>query len=96
MFNARAGGGFGIRHPFSSDAQFYPEYYAGLTLSLIDLFKIGVSTQYKDQVFIHQLGTTLSIRFVQVDVGVSTQSANFKKSFEVAGVGAYAYVTVGF
>jgi len=96
LFNARAGGGFGIRHPFSGDAQFYPEYYAGLTLSLIDLFKIGVSTQYKDQVFIHQLGTTLSIRFVQVDVGVSTQSANFKKSFEVAGVGAYAYVTVGF
>ena len=96
LFNARAGGGFGIRHPFADDAQFYPEYYVGLTLSLIDLFKLGVSTQYKDQVFIHQVGTTLSIRFIQVDVGVSTQSATFKKSFEGAGVGAYAYVTVGF
>ena len=96
LFNARAGGGFGIRHPFAEDAQFYPEYYVGLTLSLIDLFKLGVSTQYKDQVFIHQLGTTISIRFVQIDLGVSTQSSNFKKSMEVGGLGAYAYMTVGF
>ena len=96
LFNAHVGGGFGIRHPFADDAQFYPEYYVGLTLSLIDLFKLGVSTQYTDQVFIHQLGTTFSLRFVQVDLGVSTQSSNFKKSFEGAGVGAYAYMTVGF
>ena len=96
LFNAHAGGGFGIRHPFSDDAQFYPEYYVGLTFSLIDLFKLGVSTQYTDQVFIHQLGTTFSLRFVQLDLGVSTQSSNFKKSFEGAGVGAYAYMTVGF
>jgi hypothetical protein len=96
LFNAHAGGGFGIRHPFADDAQFYPEYYVGLTFSLIDLFKLGVSSQYKDQVFIHQLGTTFSLRFVQIDLGVSTQSSNFKKSFEGAGVGAYAYMTVGF
>ena len=96
LFNAHAGGGFGIRHPFADDAQFYPEYYVGLTLSLIDLFKLGVSTQYTDQVFIHQLGTTFSLRFVQLDLGVSTQSSNFKKSFEGAGVGAYAYMTIGF
>ena len=96
LFNARAGGGFGVRHPFSDDASFYPEYYLGFTLNLVDFFKLGVSTQYKDQVFIHQLGTTLSIRFVQLDLGVSTQSSSFKKSMEVAGLGAYAYVTVGF
>ena len=96
LFNARAGGGFGIQHPFAEDAEFYPEYYLGLTLNLIDFLKVGVSTQYKDRVFIHQLGTTVSIRFVQIDLGVSTQSSNFKKSMEVGGVGAYAYFTVGF
>ena len=96
LFNARAGCGFGIQRPFSSESVFYPEYYLGLTLSLIDLFKLGVSTQYKDQVFVHQIGTTLSIRFIQIDLGVSTQSSNFKKSLEGAGVGAYAYMTVGF
>ena len=96
LFNARAGGGFGIRRPFSDDAVFYPEYYLGLTLNLIDMFKIGVSTQYKDQLFIHQLGTTFNLRLIQWDFGISTQSSSFKKSMEVAGLGAYAYVTVGF
>ena len=96
LFNARAGGGIGIQRPFSSEAIFYPEYYLGFTLNLIDFFKLGVSTQYRDRVFIHQVGTTLSIRFVQLDLGLSAQSSSFKKSFEVAGVGGYAYVTVGF
>ncbi len=96
LFNARAGGGIGIQNPYTEKAELYPEYYLGLTFNLIDFFKLGVSTQYRDRVFIHQLGTTVSIRFVQVDVGVSAQSSDFKKSMEVAGVGAYAYVTVGF
>ena len=96
LFNARAGGGFGVRHPFSNDAAFYPEYYLGFTVNLIDFFKLCLSSPYRDQVFIPQIGTTLSIRFVQLDVGVSTQSSSFKKSMEVGGLGAYAYVTVGF
>lgn len=95
LFNARVGGGFGVQRPFSDEAFGYPEYYLGFTLNLIDFFKLGVSSQYHDQVFVHQLGTTLSIRFIQLDLGVSTQSSSFKRSLEGAGVGAYAYVTVG-
>ena len=96
LFNTRFGGGFGIQRPFSEDQFFYPEYYLGFTVNLIDFFKVCASTQYTDRVFVHQVGTTLSIRFVQVDLGVNTQSSSFKKSMEVAGLGAYAYVTVGF
>ena len=96
LFVARAGAGFGIRRPFCDAAKFYPEYYLGLTLNLIDIFKVGVSTQYKDQLFIHQIGTTVNVRVFQLDTGISTQSSSFTKSFAVAGVGAYAYVTVGF
>ena len=96
LFNARAGAGVGIRRPFSDDAVFYPEYYLGFTLNLIDIFKLGISTAYKDQLFIHQLGTTVNIRIIQIDLGLSSQSSSFKKSFSVPGVGAYAYVTVGF
>ena len=96
LFNARAGAGFGIRHPMSDEAEFYPEYYLGLTLNLIDLFKLGVSTEYTDQIFKHQIGTTFSLRFIQLDVGANVQSSSFKKSMEVAGLGAYAYFTVGF
>jgi len=96
LFNARAGVGFGIRRPFTSDAIFYPEYYLGIGLNLINAFKLNVSTEYKDQVFIHQLGTTINLRLVQFDFGISTQSSNFIKSLEVAGLGGYAYVSVGF
>lgn len=96
LFNARAGVGFGIRRPFTSDAIFYPEYYLGIGLNLINAFKLNVSTEYKDQVFIHQLGTTINLRLVQFDFGISTQSSNFIKSMEVAGLGGYAYVSVGF
>ncbi len=96
LFNARASGGFGIRRPFCDEAVIYPEYYFGFTLNLINVFKIGVSTQYTDQLFIHQLGTTLNVRIIQLDLGISTQSSSFKKSMSVAGIGAYAYVTMGF
>jgi len=96
LFNARGGAGFGIRRPFSEDAKFYPEYYLGFTLNLAEIFKVRVSSEYTDQLFIHQLGTTLNVRVFQLDLGVSTQSSNFKKSLAVAGVGAYAYVSMGF
>ena len=96
LFNARAGAGFGIRRPFCDAAVFYPEYYLGFGINLIDMIKVGVSTQYKDQLFIHQLGTTFNIRLIQLDLGISSQSSSFKKSLSVGGVGAYAYLTVGF
>ena len=96
LFNARAGAGFGVSRPFSDIAVFYPEYYLGFTLNLVEIFKVGVSTQYRDQVFIHQIGTTLNLRVFQLDLGVSTQSTSFKKSMSVAGMGVYTYVTFGF
>lgn len=96
LFNARAGAGFGIRRPFSDAAVFYPEYYLGFTVNLIDIVKVRVSTEYTDQLFKHELGTTLNVRVVQFDIGVSSQSSSFKKSMAVAGLGGYAYLTMGF
>ena len=96
LFNFRGGAGIGIRRPFSDVAVFYPEYYLGFTLNLVDIFKVGVSTEYTDQVFIHQLGTTVNVRVFQLDLGFSTQSTSFTKSLAVAGLGAYVYVTMGF
>ena len=96
LFNARAGAGFGIRRPFCDAAVFYPEYYLGFTVNLIDIIKVRVSTEYTDQLFIHELGTTLNVRVLQIDLGVSSQSSSFKKSMAVAGLGGYAYITMGF
>lgn len=96
IFNTKAGLGFGIRRPFSDYSEFYPEYYFGMTLNLVEVFKIGFSTQYTNQLFIHQLGTTLNLRLIQFDLGISTQSSSFKKSVSVGGVGVYTYITIGF
>ena len=96
LFNLHAAGGIGIRSPFCDQAIIYPEYYVGFTLNVFDIFRLGVSTEYTDQVFIHQVGTTVNIRLIQIDLGLSSQSSDFKKSWSVPGVGAYAYVTVGF
>ena len=96
LFTARGGLGFGVRRPFSDSAAFYPEYYLGINLNLINIFKVGVSTEYTDQIFVHQFGTTVNLRVFQLDFGISTQSSSFIKSLSVAGVGAYTYVTFGF
>ena len=96
ILSLRAGAGFGVQRPFSDSAFFYPEYYLGAEFNLAEVIKLGVATQYTDQLFIHQIGGTVNIRFIQVDAGVSVQSANFVKSCQGAGFGAYGYVTVGF
>ncbi|MCR4578983.1 MAG: hypothetical protein K5681_01405 [Treponema sp.] len=96
LFNAKVGGGLGIQRPFCEGAYCYPEYYIGLTLNFINIIKVGLSTEYTNQLFKHQLGTTVNVRVAQLDFGISSQSSSFKKSFEVAGFGAYVYMTVGF
>ena len=96
LFIARAGAGLGIQRPFCDGAYCYPEYYLGLTFNFINIVKVGISTEYTSQLFKHQIGTSVNVRVVQLDLGISTQSSNFKKSMEVSGVGAYAFLTVGF
>lgn len=96
LLDLRAGAGFGVNHPFMEDAFWYPQYYLGMKLNLINLFKLGLSTEYTKENFKHQAAVTLNLRLIQLDLGVSAQSASFIKSFASAGLGAFAYVTVGF
>ena len=96
LLTLRGGAGFGVQRPFSDSFYIYPEYYLGAELNLADVMKFNVSTQYRDQLFIHQMGGTVNIRLIQVDAGVSVQSANFIKSCQGAGFGAYTYFTLGF
>ena len=88
--------GVGVRHPFMDDAQVYPEYAAGLKLTLAGFVSLQVSTDYFDQVFSHTLAASMSLRFVQVDAGVKFSSTDFVKSFSGSGIGAFATVYVGF
>ncbi|MBR1640132.1 MAG: hypothetical protein IJ688_12165 [Treponema sp.] len=96
FLDLRLGGGLGIYHPFMDTAKAYPQYYLGMTLNLINMLKLSLSTEYTDQVFVHQLGAVVNLRLVEVDAGVSMQSSSFTKSWLITGLGAYVVLCVGF
>lgn len=88
--------GFGLRHPYAENAKFYPEYYFACTANLIDLLRMAISTEYTDQVFIHQVMLDFNVRFLELKTGVSLQSSSFEKSFSTSGFGAFVYLSLGF
>ncbi|MBO4532807.1 MAG: hypothetical protein J5726_03830 [Treponema sp.] len=91
--------GLGIRHPFATDkaeTDTYVEYEIGGRLSLWNILSFEASHSYYDEIFKNELKVALNIRLVEVDAGVSLQSANFAKSFQGAGVGAFVTVCIGF
>lgn len=96
FLDIKAGAGLGVRHPFVSDSFVYPQYYIGFMFNLFNVFKIGVSSDYTDQIFKQQLTSILNLRIIQIDAGVSMQSTSFLKSFSKCGVGAYLAFSLGF
>lgn len=92
----RGGLGFGIYNPFLSGSYIYPEYYIGVTTNFLNIVKTTLSAEYTNQIFINQFALTFNFRVIQIDLGISLQSATFKKSFTNAGVGAYVVYSIGF
>ncbi len=91
--------GLGIRHPFAaekSQTDSYVEYEIGGRLSLWNLLSFEASHSYYDEIFKNEFKVAVNIRLVEVDAGVSLQSANFAKSFQGAGLGAFVSVALGF
>lgn len=96
MLTLRLGAGLGVHNPFLDGSFAYPEYFFGSTIDFYGFCKLALSTEYTDQIFKHQLGLTFNLRIIQIDTGVSLQSASFEKSFSTAGFGAYFVYSVGF
>ena len=92
----KAGGGFGIRRVGSENPLAYPEYYADCTVSLFEMLRATLSTEYTDLLFKHQLEAVVNLRLVDLDAGVSFQASNFLSSFKLAGLGAHVGVIIGF
>jgi hypothetical protein len=55
-----------------------------------------LSHSYIDQLFRNEFAVAVNIRLVEVDAGISLQSASFAKSFTGAGLGAFVTVSIGF
>ncbi len=96
FFVLSAMGGLGVRHPFSSEVVYFPEYSFSLKSSLASILTAKVKTAYIEQVFIHQLAFGLNVRVIELDVGISSQSSSFVSAFKGSGLGAFVALHVGF
>lgn len=92
----KAGAGFGVYHPFVENPKFYPEYLLSAQLSIINLLRFGVTSEYTDQIFRHGIQTAFNVRVFELDVGAYMQSASFVKSFDASGFSAYVAFAFGF
>ena len=98
LLNLKGLFGFAVKNPFSDvegEALVYPEYYLGATVSLFDIIKTSISSEYTDQIFKQQLVFVANVRFIELDTGVSFQSSNFESSFRAAGFGAFVTFIMG-
>lgn len=91
-----ASGGVGMRYPFTSMMIVYPEYVAGVDLSLFNILGATISMQYVDKVFANKFDVFLNTRVLQVNAGVSLESASFVGSFKLGGAGFHLGLSLGF
>lgn len=92
-FNALLG--FGVKYPWTEEAKGFVEYNFGVNAALFNMLGMSLSSSYLNEVFIHQVGMMLNFRVFEIDIGVSSQGANFSKSCAGSGIGAFAAVKVG-
>ena len=87
--------GLGVKYPWTSEAKPYIEYKGTVEASLFNILGINFSSSYINEVFVHQAGFMLNCRVLEIDCGVSAQGANFKKSCQGSGFGAYTGIRIG-
>lgn len=94
-----SGFGIGIRNPFAenqNETKVYPEYYFGCKLISKGIAMGCVSTEYKDEIFKHQIAGMFNLRLFQLETGFAAASASIASSFRGAGVSAYVITSWGF
>ena len=98
IMDYKAGLGFTLLHPFTENPEelsFYFDYYIGTSFGAWNFFRITLSSERTDQIYIHKLQTDIDIRLLKVGVGVSTSSSDFVSSFKCAGLGVFMNFAIG-
>lgn len=88
--------GLAVRHPYSRQAIFYPEYALDAHITLFKVLGFQFGTAYEDRIFVQRAGIMLNARIFQIDVKALFRSEDFINSFRFAGAGAYVGLRVGF
>ena len=91
--------GLGFRHPFTDDIdtfEFFGEYYLGGSFTLLKILKFTFSTEYFEQLFIHQIALMANLRVFELDFGINAQSADFIRSCSGSGLGGFIGLKFGY
>lgn len=92
--------GVAATNPFGEDFDWskslYPEYSVSADLTLAYVFGFNATSSYLNHMFTQSFGVKLNLRLVELDVSVASSSADFLKSWMLAGATAYAGIKVGF
>ncbi|MDR0721784.1 MAG: hypothetical protein LBF75_03165 [Treponema sp.] len=90
----RPHGGISLFTPYGD----LPCFNAGIEgqIHIWRLLQVSLSSGYEELLWKHQLGLILNLRILQFDLGVSTQSQEFTRSFALSGLGVSLGVHIGF
>lgn len=99
-FILNASAGVAATNPFGQDfdwaTSLYPEYSVSADVTLAYILGFNATTSYINHMFTQSFGVRVNLRLVEVDVSVASSSADFLKSWMLAGATAYAGVKFGF
>ncbi len=99
-FVLNASGGVAATNPFGEDfnwkTSLYPEYEVSADLTLFYVLGLTAKSSYRDRMFSQSVGVRINMRILELDVTVGSSSADFLKSWYLAGASAYAGIRLGF
>jgi hypothetical protein len=78
------------------DKPFYVEYGLGAEFHWSKWVSATLSTNYEDRLFAQRLNLMFNMRVLELDFILQSASADFLKSFQIAGIGAGVGVKLGF
>jgi hypothetical protein len=90
----RPHGGISLFTPYGD----IPCFNAGIEgqIHIWRLLQLSLGSGYEELLWKHRFGLMLNLRILQVDLGVSTQSQEFTRSFALSGLGLSLGVHIGF
>lgn len=99
-FTLTGSAGIAATNPFGADfdwaTSLYPEYSVSADVTLVYVFGFNATSSYINHMFTQSLGFKLNLRLLELDVSIASSSADFLKSWTLAGATAYAGVKFGF
>lgn len=84
------------RNPYTSSMQWMLEYALSAELDILKVLRFKAETALQNQVFVQSVAVAVNARLLEIDLGCALRGADFTRSFDYSGAGAYVCVKAGF